>query len=40
MTLGSFGHQARIAKRLHPHGLRHALAVELREEGVDIATIS
>jgi site-specific recombinase XerD len=40
MTLASFGRQAGIAKRVHPHGLRHTLAVELREEGVDIAIIS
>lgn len=30
---------AGIAKRVHPHGLRHTFAAELREEGVDIAVI-
>ena len=31
---------AGIAKRVHPHGLRHTLAAELREEGIDIGVIS
>ena len=32
--------KAGIEKRVHPHGLRHTHAAELREEGVDIAIIS
>jgi integrase len=40
VLLPRLGRQAGIAKRVHPHGLRHTLAVELREEGVDIAIIS
>ncbi|MBL0870877.1 MAG: tyrosine-type recombinase/integrase [Phycisphaerales bacterium] len=31
---------AGIVKRVHPHGLRHTLAAELREEGIDIGAIS
>ena len=34
------GAKAGIAKRVHPHGLRHTHAAELREEGVDIGIIS
>jgi site-specific recombinase XerD len=33
------GRKAGIVKRVHPHGLRHTFAAELREEGVDIAVI-
>ena len=32
--------QAGIAKRVHPHGLRHTHAAQLRAEGVDIGIIS
>jgi len=32
--------KAGIDKRVHPHGLRHTHACELREEGVDIGIIS
>jgi site-specific recombinase XerD len=34
------GMQAGIEKRVHSHGLRHTLAVELRREGIDMLTIS
>lgn len=34
------GHAAGIAKRVHPHGLRHTHAAELRAEGIDIGIIS
>ena len=33
------GRRAGIVKRVHPHGLRHTFAAELREEGVDVAVI-
>jgi integrase/recombinase XerD len=29
-----------VDKRVHPHGLRHTFAVELREAGTDVAVIS
>ena len=32
--------RASIEKRVHPHGLRHTGAAELRAEGVDIGIIS
>ncbi len=32
--------RAGITKRVHPHGLRHTGAAELRAEGVDIGIIS
>ncbi|MBC7834172.1 MAG: tyrosine-type recombinase/integrase [Phycisphaerales bacterium] len=32
--------KAGIAKRVHAHGLRHTMAAQLREEGVDIGIIS
>jgi site-specific recombinase XerD len=32
--------RAGIEKRVHPHGLRHTGAAELRSEGVDIGIIS
>lgn len=38
--LTRLGQRADIAKRVHPHGLRHTMAAELRAEGVDIAIIS
>ena len=38
--LTSLGLRAGIAKRVHPHGLRHTHAAELRSEGVDIGIIS
>lgn len=33
------GRRAGIGKRVHPHGLRHTLASELRAEGIDPAII-
>lgn len=38
--LKDLGERAGIAKRVHPHGLRHTHAAELRAEGVDIGIIS
>ena len=32
--------RAGIEKRVHPHGLRHTFAKELRQAGVDVVTIS
>ena len=32
--------KADIRKRVHPHGLRHTHAAELRQEGFDIGIIS
>lgn len=32
--------KAGIGKRVHAHGLRHTMAVELRQEGVDVGIIS
>jgi site-specific recombinase XerD len=32
--------KAGIAKRVHAHGLRHSMAAELRQEGIDIGIIS
>jgi integrase len=40
ITLHRLGHAAGIAKRVHPHGLRHTHAAELRAEGIDIGIIS
>jgi site-specific recombinase XerD len=34
------GRKAKIAKRCHPHGLRHCCASELRQEGVEIGLIA
>lgn len=34
------GRKANVAKRCHPHGLRHSCASELRQEGVEIGLIS
>ena len=39
-VLARLGKKAGIEKRVHPHGLRHTGAAELREEGVDIGIIS
>jgi site-specific recombinase XerD len=36
----SLGRMAGIQKRVHPHGLRHTHAAQLREEGVDVGIIS
>lgn len=33
------GHRAGLRRRFHPHGLRHAHAVELWREGIDVYTI-
>jgi site-specific recombinase XerD len=38
--LARLGRKAGIDKRVHPHGLRHTGAAELRAEGVDIGIIS
>jgi len=38
--LNRLGEQAGIEKRVHPHGLRHTHAAQLRAEGVDIGIIS
>src|SRR5262249_47718028 len=32
--------RAGVVKRVHPHGLRHTFADELRQAGVDVVTIS
>lgn len=37
---GRLGKRCGIAKRVHPHGLRHTHAVELMSEGVSIGIIS
>ncbi len=34
------GEKAGIEKRVHPHGLRHTGAAEMRSEGMDIGIIS
>jgi site-specific recombinase XerD len=39
-ALSKLARKAGIEKRVHPHGLRHTLAAELRAEGVDIGVIS
>ena len=39
-TLQRLADEAGIEKRVHPHGLRHTHAAELREEGMDIGIIS
>jgi integrase len=36
----SLGRIAGIHKRVHPHGLRHTHAAQLREEGIDVGIIS
>ncbi len=38
--LAALGRRAGITKRVHPHGLRHTHAAELRGEGIDIGIIS
>jgi len=38
--LTRLGKKAGIGKRIHPHGLRHTGAAEMRAEGVDINAIS
>lgn len=38
--LNRLGESAGIEKRVHPHGLRHTHAAQLRAEGVDIGIIS
>ena len=38
--LTRLGRKAGIEKRVHPHGLRHTGAAELRAEGVDVGIIS
>lgn len=38
--LKRIGRKAGIEKRVHPHGLRHTHAAELRQEGTDIGVIS
>jgi len=40
LLLKRLGERAGIDKRVHPHGLRHTHAAELRAEGIDIAIIS
>lgn len=32
--------RAGVRRRAHPHGLRHTMAAEMREEGVDVGVIS
>jgi integrase len=36
----ALGRLAGITRRVHAHGLRHTMASELREEGLDIGIIS
>ena len=38
--LPRLGRKAKIVKRVHAHGLRHTMATELRQEGVDMGVIS
>lgn len=40
LLLKRLADQAGIEKRVHPHGLRHTFAVELRSAGMDVAAIS
>lgn len=40
LMLKRLADQAGVDKRVHPHGLRHTFAVELRVAGVDVAVIS
>lgn len=40
LLLGRLVGKAGIEKRVHPHGLRHTFADELRAAGVDVVTIS
>lgn len=39
-SLKRAGRRAGVEKRMHPHGLRHTFAFNLRREGKDIVTIS
>lgn len=38
--LPRLGRKAKIAKRVHAHGLRHTMAAEMLAEGYDVGTIS
>lgn len=40
LLLHRLADQAGVDKRVHPHGLRHTFAVELRRSGTDIGVIS
>ena len=40
ILLGRLAEKAGIDKRVHPHGLRHTFADELRATGMDVVTIS
>jgi integrase/recombinase XerD len=40
LLLGRLADKAGIEKRVHPHGLRHTFADELRAAGVDMVVIS
>lgn len=40
ILLGRLADKAGIEKRVHPHGLRHTFADELRVAGVDVVVIS
>jgi site-specific recombinase XerD len=40
LTFKRLAAKASLAKRVHPHGLRHTHAAELRQEGFDIGIIS
>ena len=40
VLLPRLARKAGIEKRVHPHGLRHTMAAEMRAEGVDIGVIS
>jgi site-specific recombinase XerD len=40
LLLGRLAEKAGVDKRVHPHGLRHTFADELRAAGVDVVTIS
>ena len=39
-TMKRLGRKTGIRKRVHPHGLRHTYACQLRREGVDVGIIS
>jgi site-specific recombinase XerD len=40
ILLGRLADKAEVDKRVHPHGLRHTFADELRAAGVDVVVIS
>ena len=40
LLLGRLADKVGVEKRVHPHGLRHTFADELRAAGVDVVTIS